>query len=202
MTRGNFEAVVLAAGKSTRFGELKQLATVNGVPLVRFVCDSFRNAGVRRIVVVTGNRHDEVEAEIPDYATFVRNPEYEIGMVTSILRGVKAIADSGAPFFLTPTDVLVTPADVRRLIYEWKSSEPEPMAVVPSFGNRRGHPALFSSDAKDFFLRLGPDDRGNRVIDMFDQEGAVNYVLFPDDRLITSVNSKSDLHRVSAMLPL
>jgi len=61
-------AIVLAAGKGTRMqSELpKVLVPVAGRPMVRYVIDALRVAGVDRIVVVVGYRADLVRAELAD----------------------------------------------------------------------------------------------------------------------------------------
>ena len=59
-------AIVLAAGKGTRMkSELpKVLVPVAGRPMVRYVIDALRAAGVDRIVVVVGYRADLVRTEL------------------------------------------------------------------------------------------------------------------------------------------
>jgi bifunctional UDP-N-acetylglucosamine pyrophosphorylase/glucosamine-1-phosphate N-acetyltransferase/UDP-N-acetylglucosamine pyrophosphorylase len=61
-------AIVLAAGKGTRMqSELpKVLVPVAGRPMIRYVVDALRDAGVERIVVVIGYRADLVRAELAD----------------------------------------------------------------------------------------------------------------------------------------
>jgi bifunctional UDP-N-acetylglucosamine pyrophosphorylase/glucosamine-1-phosphate N-acetyltransferase/UDP-N-acetylglucosamine pyrophosphorylase len=59
-------AIVLAAGKGTRMkSELpKVLVPVAGRPMIRYVIDSLRQAGVDRIIVVVGYRADLVREEL------------------------------------------------------------------------------------------------------------------------------------------
>jgi len=61
-------AIVLAAGKGTRMqSDLpKVLAPVAGRPMVRYVIDALRDAGVAQIVVVVGDRAELVRAELAD----------------------------------------------------------------------------------------------------------------------------------------
>lgn len=61
-------AIILAAGKGTRMkSELpKVLVPVAGRPMVRYVIDALRTAGVQRFVVVVGYRADLVRAELAD----------------------------------------------------------------------------------------------------------------------------------------
>ncbi len=64
-------AIVLAAGKGTRMkSDLpKVLCEACGRPLVEYVIDSLRSAGVQSIIAVVGYRADLVQeklAQIPD----------------------------------------------------------------------------------------------------------------------------------------
>lgn len=61
-------AIVLAAGKGTRMkSDLpKVLCQADGRPLVRYVIEALRRAGVGRIVAVVGYRAELVEAELGD----------------------------------------------------------------------------------------------------------------------------------------
>lgn len=61
-------AIVLAAGKGTRMeSDLpKVLVPVCGRPMVRYVTDALREAGVQRTVVVVGYQADAVRAELAD----------------------------------------------------------------------------------------------------------------------------------------
>ena len=60
-------AVVLAAGLGKRFGSdhPKVMAQFHGRPLVQWVTDALRNAGVKRTIVVIGHHGEEVEALYP-----------------------------------------------------------------------------------------------------------------------------------------
>ena len=62
-------AVVLAAGKGTRMkSDLpKVLCQANGRPLVEYVLDSLRAAGVEKIVVVVGYKADDVKRQLAHY---------------------------------------------------------------------------------------------------------------------------------------
>lgn len=57
-------AIVLAAGKSTRMKSAlpKVVHPLFGRPMVEYVFDAARAAGVERLVVVVGHRADEVQA--------------------------------------------------------------------------------------------------------------------------------------------
>jgi bifunctional UDP-N-acetylglucosamine pyrophosphorylase / glucosamine-1-phosphate N-acetyltransferase len=63
-------AVILAAGKSTRMKSAlpKVLHEVCGRPMIEYVLDAAREAGIRRQVVIVGYRADEVKASLAAHA--------------------------------------------------------------------------------------------------------------------------------------
>ena len=66
--------IVLAAGASQRFGQLKQVLPWRGKPIVRHVTQVALLAGLRHVIVVTGNSATKIlgrtgsqEIATPDY---------------------------------------------------------------------------------------------------------------------------------------
>jgi choline kinase len=116
------QAVILAAGKGTRLrasdADLpKPLQRVGGVPLVKRVIGSLADAGVRRVVVVTGfmgdlvrdTLHRETRAMGVEIVV-AHNSEFEKANGISVMVGGAAIQ---GPFLLSMADHLYTPAIAR-----------------------------------------------------------------------------------------
>lgn len=109
--------VVLAAGEGRRFGGTKQLAQVDGRPLVRHAVDALRAAGVGECIVVTGHDADAVERALPEDVRVVRNPRYRDGQASSLAAALHEVADdSEASAILLADQPGVTSDDVRALI--------------------------------------------------------------------------------------
>lgn len=109
--------VVLAAGVGSRFGGTKQLAVVDGRPLLLHAIDALRDAGIDELLVVTGHDADAVEAVLPDDVRIVRNPSYRDGQATSLAAALHAVDDaSEAAVVLVADQPGVTAEDVRALI--------------------------------------------------------------------------------------
>ncbi len=91
--RSTAAAIVLAAGKSSRFGATKPLAQLQGRPLIRHAIDTARAAGIGRIVVVLGHDADNVAAAVGDDADLriAMNPEYAVGQASSVRVGLEAL---------------------------------------------------------------------------------------------------------------
>lgn len=109
--------VVLAAGEGRRFGGTKQLAVLDGRPLVRHAVDALRRAGVDELLVVVGHDAEVVEAALPEGVVVVRNPGYRDGQSTSLAAALHEVAeDSEAAVILLADQPGVTGEDVRALI--------------------------------------------------------------------------------------
>lgn len=94
---GAWAAVVLAAGQSRRFRGLKQVAPIEGWPMVVHPVRAALHAGASRVVVVTGWGRARVEAALaplrrrglPVETAF--NPHFARGMAGSLRAGLEAL---------------------------------------------------------------------------------------------------------------
>jgi CTP:molybdopterin cytidylyltransferase MocA len=135
-------AIIPAAGLSSRMSGFKPLLPLNGMYAVERVIGIFRAAGVGRILVVCGHRADEIEPVVRAAgAEPVMNPDYRLGMFSSVLAGVRALDGESRAFFMLPVDVMLVRRDtIRRLL---SSHEHAPGRILhPVFNGRRGHPPL------------------------------------------------------------
>jgi 1L-myo-inositol 1-phosphate cytidylyltransferase len=121
------QAVILAAGKGTRLRESadalpKPLTTVGGVPLIKRTIMTLADAGVKKVVVVTGFMADLVRATIEAdtaYAArgvevaFVHNADFELANGISVMAGGKTL---GGPFLLSMADHIYSVAIARLLV--------------------------------------------------------------------------------------
>jgi molybdenum cofactor cytidylyltransferase len=91
-------AVVLAAGLGRRFGATKQLAEVDGLPLVAHAVRAAHRAGVGRVLLVVGHEAAAVVAAARrgGRVEVVDNPDHAAGQSTSLRAGVEAAAATGA----------------------------------------------------------------------------------------------------------
>jgi molybdenum cofactor cytidylyltransferase len=86
----NTAIIILAAGSSSRFGNIKQLLHFNNKTLLQHVIDEAIESGAENIVVVTGANADEVSKDIKDEkVTVVFNEQWEEGMASGIVAGLK-----------------------------------------------------------------------------------------------------------------
>ena len=153
--------VVLAAGEGRRFGGTKQLALLEGRPLLLFAVDALRDAGVGEVLVVTGHDADAVEEALPDGIRSVRNDRYRDGQAGSLAVALHEIADdSEAAVILLADQPGVTADDVRALMAGFSASHAR--IVRLRYADGPG-PALLS---REVFAEAGHlhGDTGARVL--------------------------------------
>lgn len=91
-------AVVLAAGSGSRFGGAKQLAELDGIPLLEHALRAVEAVpAIERIVVVLGARADEIRAGVDlGRAEPVVCADWDEGQAASLRCGIAAVADAEA----------------------------------------------------------------------------------------------------------
>ncbi len=140
--------IVLAAGASSRMGQAKAALPLGqmGETVVSRVIGTLLRGGVPQVVVVAGAHIDAVRAAMPPReprARIVEHPGWQIGQLSSLLKGLEAIDDPQLEAALvTLVDVpLVLASTVAAVIAEWRRTRAP--IVRPAQGDRHGHPVIF-----------------------------------------------------------
>ncbi|CCH49106.1 DVU_1551 family NTP transferase [Pseudodesulfovibrio piezophilus] len=183
MTR--LAAVIPSAGLSSRMGSFKPLLPLGSGTVLSRCIEVFRQNGVARIIVVTGKRAEEVaSAARRAGAVAVHNADYEQGMFSSVLTGIRALDPTISGFFLLPVDIpLVRVETVTRLIQAF--SESDASVFYPRFQGQRGHPPLISSSLIPHILTHDGQGGLRALLDTF-ESGA-------HDLVVTDAGSLRDL---------
>ncbi len=121
-------AIVLAAGKGTRMkSELpKVLCEAAGRPLVSYVIDSLRKAGVGKIVSVVGYRADLVKETLgsdPDMEFALQ--EEQLGTGHAVMMCREAVANHNGPVVVVAGDSPMLQADsIAALLKDFAATQP------------------------------------------------------------------------------
>ena len=121
-------AIVMAAGKGTRMkSELpKVLCQANGRPLVGYVLDALRAAGVEKMVVVVGYKADLVEKELggDDSIRFALQAE-QLGTGHAVMMCREQLADHNGPVVVVAGDSpMMQSSSIKALIDDFQKTEP------------------------------------------------------------------------------
>ncbi|TWT47671.1 sugar phosphate nucleotidyltransferase [Botrimarina hoheduenensis] len=124
----NAIAVVLAAGKGTRMkSDLpKVLVPACGRPMIRYVIDALRAAGVSRVLVVVGYKADLVRAELagePDLEFVEQTEQLGTGHAVMVCRD-QLTGHNGPVVIVTGDSPLLQVKSLRTLLDEFAATQP------------------------------------------------------------------------------
>ncbi|MCL2789012.1 MAG: nucleotidyltransferase family protein [Desulfobulbus sp.] len=160
----DINAIILAAGFSSRMGEMKGLLPLGGRTMLARCVDLFLDCGIKDVVVVTGHRADEVGAAAKAAgARAAFNPDYADGMYGSIRTGVGRLAARCPGFFLLPVDIPLLRRGTIHLLAR-SFAETRAMLSYPVFAGRRGHPPLIHGDCIAAILAERAPEGGLRTL--------------------------------------
>jgi molybdenum cofactor cytidylyltransferase len=158
-------AVVLAGGRSTRYGiRNKLLEPLDGIPLVVRTVKAALASCASPVIVVTGHEADQVAAALAGLdVRIVHNPDFSAGLSTSLRVGIAAVPDTADGAVVALGDMpRIDARHLDRLIAAFSPKEGRGI-VVPVHLGKRGNPVLF---ARSYFpeLREIEGDTGARHI--------------------------------------
>lgn len=153
-------AIILAAGEGSRLGgRAKALLRHRGRPLLDTVVNALSCGGCNDIVVVVGAYGDAVHEACPSTVSVVRNPDWSVGMSTSLKYGMEAVGNHPVVAVSVVDIPGITPVLVRHLI---DVHEPKTI-TVPTFGGFPGHPVLLDQDLAVQAADSATGDEGARA---------------------------------------
>lgn len=151
-------AVILAAGYSTRMGQLKALMHLDGISMLQRNISLFSQTDFQNIWVVAGYEKEQVRSAIKDkHVETVLNPDFSKGMFTSIQAGLGAAKDCETGCFLMPVDFPLVKIETLESLIEAVERHPDKF-VVPTFHGKKGHPLFIPTKYIDAILTYsGPN---------------------------------------------
>ena len=141
-------AVLLAAGESSRMGELNKLELlVDGVPLLRRTAEILFASKLQEIVVVLGHQAEKARAILDGLPlNFIYNEAYRDGQMTSVYQGLLSLSQAcdGVMICLSDQPLLQTD-DINVLIEAFgqhNHGRSHGSILVPTYQGKRGNPII------------------------------------------------------------
>ncbi|MFA9443781.1 NTP transferase domain-containing protein [Egicoccus sp. AB-alg6-2] len=163
--------LVLAAGSATRFGATKQVAEVDGRPMVAHAVAVAHAAGLRPVYVVVGHDRGVVAAAARQAGEVevVDNPDHAAGQAGSLRRGIEAVAagpDVDVVVVLLADQPGLRPAVVSA-VADAAAAAPDGIARA-RYRDGDGHPVGLGHQVWPRLLDLSGDEGARQLFEGYD----------------------------------
>jgi molybdenum cofactor cytidylyltransferase len=187
-------AIILAAGQSKRMGQPKMLLSWGKLTVIEQVIETFLDAGVEDVVVVTGGAREQVDEVIASYPIRrVHNSDYEKGeMLSSLQLGLTSLPQRVQAALIGLGDQPQVQEMSVRLVCE-TYQESQSRLVVPSFQMRRGHPWLVARPLWPEILALTPPESARDFLNRYAAE--IRYVQVETSSVLADLDTPDDYQK-------
>jgi len=198
-------AVILAAGKSTRFPGNKMLKEImlGGIkaPIIRHTVRKFLNSrGVDEVVVVLGHEKEKIMNVLSDLEVkFVISRNYEEGMSYSVKAGVKAVMKYADVAAIHPGDVpFILPSTLETLLNRARKEyeKGKEFIIIPKYKplNKGGHPLIIGGGLLPYVMDISEEGRGLKsFLNRF--RNRIIYIETDDLGVLADIDRPEDLER-------
>lgn len=195
MSRNTIAALVLAAGKSSRFENGHKLKTTwKGKPLIQSVLDEILSLQLTTLkVVVSPEIEEQIPTEVSRHTTM--NKESHLGLSHSLKIGIQELAEESIDgILICLADMpLLKKSHYTSLMDTFKNSHKD--VVIPKGHEQRGNPICVS---KDFALKVLPflkGDQGLRSV-LHDHTDCVEFFMTEEKAYFFDLDTKADLENI------
>jgi len=188
--------VVLAAGAGRRFGGGKQLAELDGRPLLEHALAEAEQSGLEARFVVLGANAEKILATVDLHGhEAVVCADWDEGMAASLRAGVSAARAAGADAILITLgdQPRVTAEAMARVLGARGGPDGTSRAVRASYDGVPGHPALLEGSLFEALLALRGDEGARGVF----KSANTHLVVCDDVAVPTDVDVIDDLAALS-----
>jgi len=157
-------ALILSAGRSSRFGSPKALARVGSTTALICLIEVARSAKMDPIITVLGADADRIQRDIgKSSCTWIVNSDFSLGQTSSLQTALKALKgnENGAALFLVDHP-FVRSETVSHLVAAFDSNVQK--VIRPTWEGRGGHPTFIPASIFDELLRLKPQESARGVL--------------------------------------
>jgi len=183
-------AIVLAAGESSRMGRPKPLLRFGDATFLEHILCVLRSSVIERITVVLGAGAEAVRRSTDLSGVHaVVNGDYARGQLSSLIAGIETVPPETEGVLVCLVDhPFITVAIVNQVVARFR--ERSSPIVIPVFHGKRGHPALFS---RSMFGAIAdaPADQGARYV-IHANEDRLTQIETDDEGVVISIDTPAD----------
>jgi molybdenum cofactor cytidylyltransferase len=197
-TKPRIAAIILAAGKSSRMGEAKQLLRLGDTTVLAKTIENVCHSAVDEIVLVLGASAQAIRGQLTlsDNIKVVINQAYAEGMATSLRSGLSAInPQTQAAFIVLADQPFIRPQTLDHLAQQHRRSNAQ--IVIPTHHGIRGNPVLLDRSVFSEAMAL-EGDVGCRAIFENHLQG-IEKVEVDDEGILLDIDNPADYQRLRAI---
>ncbi|HUE75210.1 MAG TPA: nucleotidyltransferase family protein [Chloroflexota bacterium] len=183
-------AILLAAGESTRMGQLKALLPWGGTTLFEYQIGELHRSLVSETIVVLGHGAEQLDPLArPGRTRVIVNPNYRWGRSSSIRVGLQAIADEPAAIVVTSVDQPRPAAVIDSLVRDHLRRNG--LITRPVYRAQHGHPPVFSGRLLPELRRVTEEKSGLKEV-LQKHQSQVYDLDLDDPVVLLNLNSPQD----------
>jgi molybdenum cofactor cytidylyltransferase len=187
----NPAAIILAAGESRRMGRPKAFLPFRGGTFLSSIAATLNRRCSPVIAVFGFDAARLIPMAGPLGIRAIENPDYALGMLTSLQTGLRAVPRECDSVFFTLVDhPAVSLSTVDALMQSGA------VIAIPRFENQRGHPVLIRREIFPQFLTEPPASKVRDVIDR--HASAIAYVEVSDPAISDDVDDPARYEKLLA----
>lgn len=179
------DAVVLAAGYSSRTGTNKMALTINNQTILAGVIETLLDV-CGKIVVVGGHNYESIKEITQKYnrVQLVENKNYSMGMFSSVKIGVKEMTGD---FFLIPGDYPMVKSSTYKALMKGSKD-----FIVPTYNGRRGHPVLIKKKLIESILKEPIESN----LKIFRDKCETEFIEIDDKGILMDIDTMEDFYNI------
>jgi molybdenum cofactor cytidylyltransferase len=188
-------AIVVAAGLSTRMGQLKQLLPYGAHTVIEQIVSVLLASAAEEVLVVTGHEREAVETALAKWPVrTVFNPDYAQGeMLSSVKAGLRAANAESRAALLAVGDMPAIEEDVVAQLAQAYRVAGDRHVCIPSYQMRAGHPVLVPRPYWKAILSI-PEDKNLRSV-LRARSTHVHWVVVDTASVLRDIDTPADYQR-------
>ncbi len=193
-------AVILAAGKSSRMGEPKQLLPLGENTMLGQTIDNVRRSALREIILVLGGSAEAIRRHLMlgDGLKVVDNPSWQQGIASSLRAGLSAVGpETEAALIILADQPFVRPETFNRLARHYGQTRAH--IVIPTRRGIRGNPILLGRSVFAEVMAL-EGDVGCRAI-FANHLQSIAKLEVEDEGILLDIDNQGDYERLRSFQP-